>query len=176
MNISEAISLAKHKNKIGYQWLYHQYAKEMYAVSFRITNHKEETKDILQESFLKAFKSLDQLKDEQKFKSWLKRIVVNKSLVSIKHKYKILELNHIDVTEQIEDHWYHDISIKQIRNAIQELPDGCRSIFSLYAIESLKHKEIAEELNISVSTSKSQYQYACKLLRAKLTKIKTYEH
>ena len=66
--------------------------------------------------------------------------------------------------------WYEEISFEKIKKAIQDLPDGSREIFSLYLLEGYKHREIAEVLNVSESTSKSQYRYALKLLRNKLKK------
>jgi len=97
-------------------------------------------------------------------------MVTNKSLQLIKNRITFCEIS--EAQEAYEDevvvHWYRDITFDKIKEELQDLPIGCRTIFSLYLLEGYKHKEIAKELNISVSNSKSQYRYALKLLREKL--------
>jgi len=175
MTVKEATRLAKMKKRKGYKCLHDHYAKAMFTVSYRITNDSEMSKDVLQESFIKAFSQLDQLQNEASFGSWLKRIVINQSLQIIKKEMVFSELNDRMIIDDIEEDWFTRNSILDIRNKIQELPAGCRTIFSLYVIEGMKHREIAEKLSIHISTSKSQYVYACKLLRMKLTNHVAYE-
>ncbi len=150
--------------------LYERYSKEMLATSYRITNDLQGSEDILQEAFLDAFQKIDQLKDDCKYGDWLKRIVINKSLSSIKRRmhFKEVELA-IDVPQE-DEILPLACSFADLQKVIQELPEGCRQVFSLYLLDEYRHKEIAELLNISVSTSKSQYRYALKLLRDKLTR------
>jgi len=152
------------------QTLYESFSKEMMATSHRITNNITDSEDILQEAFLASFQKIAQLKENHKYGSWLKQIVINSSLKSVKRRRDftpLAEVEHIE-DEQPESNWYEGISFDAIKKALLDLPDGCREIFSLYALEGYKHKEIAAALDISVSTSKSQYRYALKLLRKKL--------
>jgi RNA polymerase sigma-70 factor (ECF subfamily) len=123
-----------------------------------------EAEDIMQEAFLKAFDKLDTYSGKVSFGAWLKRIVINHSLDQIKKKkidFKELdknahevkeeeEVNEDDTTEQIEE----------IKETINQLPDGYRIVLSLYLLEGYDHDEIGEILNISGSTSRSQYTRA----------------
>ncbi len=152
------------------QSLYESFSKEMMAASHRITSNRRDSEDILQEAFLTSFQKIAQLKEDDKYGSWLKQIVINSSLKSVRSKRSfasLVEVEHIEYEEE-KSNWYEGISFDVIKKALLNLPDGCREIFSLYALEGYKHKEIAAALDISVSTSKSQYRYALKLLRERL--------
>jgi len=159
----------KKNDVVAMRTLYDKYSKEMLATSYRITNNLQDSEDILQDAFLASFQKIHQLKENGKYVGWLKQIVVNKSLAQIKKQVHFKELNIVeDKAEENEANWFEGISFEKIKEAIQELPEGCRQIFSLYLLENHKHKEIAELLGISISTSKSQYRYALKLLKDKL--------
>jgi len=149
--------------------LYQQFSKGMLATSYRITNDLQESEDVLQEAFLSSFQKIDQLKESARYGDWLKRIVVNKSLVVVKKRIRFEEVETVfNQVEQEEELWYKGISFREIEKAIQQLPEGCRQVFSLFLLDNYKHQEISEMLQISVSTSKSQYRYALKLMRQKL--------
>jgi len=142
--------------------LYKLYYRSMYSVSLRIVNDEMEAEDVMQESFLNAFKKIETYRGEVSFGAWLKRIVVNRSLdVVKKRKVKFEEIN--ERTTEIED--YHmpvkEIDPKVLKNAIQQLPDGYRIVLSLYLLEGYDHDEISQILGISNSSSRTQ------LLRAK---------
>ena len=153
--------------------LYNQFAREMLTLSFRITQRMEDAEDIVQESFLTSFQQINKLKEPAHYRAWLKRIVVNNSIKQTRQKIHFTTIE--DLEEEVEEHdnnWYKAISFDKIKTAINTLPDGCRQIFTLYLLEDYKHREIAELLNIAVSTSKSQYRYALKLLKEELVKLK----
>jgi len=171
------VQQVKKQDTLAMRTLYEQYSKEMLAASFRITNNLQDSEDILQEAFLTSFQKIDQLKDGAKYGGWLKQIVTNKSLSSIKKRIQFKEIETVgELADEAEDtEWYKGIPFDKIKNAIQELPEGSRQIFTLYLLENYKHKEIAEILKISVSTSKSQYRYALKLLKEKLKSAIRYE-
>jgi len=170
--IQELVTRVKQQDLLAMKMLYEQLAKEMLTTSFRITKNLEDSEDILQEAFLKSFQDINSLKEPAKYVGWLKRIVINKSLNSIKKKIRFDTIENIpEPLEEDDSSWYEDISFEKIRVHIQKLPEGSRQIFSLYLLEGYKHKEIAEILNISISTSKSQYQYALKLLKEMLSKF-----
>ncbi len=164
------VKQVKRNDVVAMRTIYDLFSKEMMAVSCRITNNLQDAEDIIQEGFLTSFQKIDQLKDEAKYGGWLKQIIINKSLASLKKRVNFQDLGEIELSEEMEEdqNWYQGISFEKIKNAIQDLPDGSRQVFSLYLLENYKHKEIAEMLNISVSTSKSQYRYALKLLKEKL--------
>ena len=159
----------KKNDVVAMRTLYEKYSKEMLATSFRITNNLQDSEDILQDSFLASFQKINQLKEGGKYVGWLKQIVVNNSLAHIKKKVNFKNLTTVeDRAEEEEENWFEGISFEKIREAIQELPEGSRQVFSLYLLENHKHREIAEMLGISISTSKSQYRYALKILKDKL--------
>lgn len=176
MRIDKVISRAKRKDQKAYRELFKAYSKSMFSTSYRITNDIEESKDILQDCFLSSFQKLDDLKDPSSYPAWLRKMVINKSIKYSKSKATTFEILDSDFIEDKEENWFVNISWSELRLAIQNLPDGCRSVFTLFAIEDYKHREIAVLLNISNSTSKSQYRYACKVLRSQLKKYINYEH
>ena len=148
--------------------LYSKYIKAMYSRAVRMMSDHESAKDAVQEAFIDVFKSLPKFRGESTLGAWIKKILVR---TCIKH----LKLNARAYTEDLiedkgtlvsdENDSNNDISAKLIHNSIQKLPDGCRTIFNLYLIEGYKHEEIAMILDISLSTSKTQYRRAKMLLR-----------
>jgi len=168
-NITALVQGVKKKEVKAMRSLYQQFSKGMLATSYRITNDLQESEDVLQEAFLSSFQKIDQLKESARYGDWLKRIVVNKSLVVVKKRIRFEEVETVfNQVEQEEELWYKGISFREIEKAIQQLPEGCRQVFSLFLLDNYKHQEISEMLQISVSTSKSQYRYALKLMRQKL--------
>lgn len=159
------------------QGLYKIFAKELLATSQRITNSLKDSEDILQEAFLNSYHKINQLKEDKNYGAWIKKIVINASLQWVKKRQHFENLDVIEFADDKLDednNLYSHVSFDILKQAIQNLPNGSREIFSLHLIEGYKHREIAEELKISVSTSKSQYRYALKVLREKLAP-KVYE-
>ena len=152
--------------------LYDYYADRMYNISLRMTANREDAEDIVQESFISAFNNLGKLRDADIFGGWLRKIVINNCLLHAKKKLVFLALpeSFEQSDEADEEDWLAESSFKKIHDGIKSLPEGCRQIFLLYTMEDLKHREIAERLDISESTSKSQYLRAKKLLREYLKK------
>ena len=145
--------------------LYQLYAKAMYNICYRMMNNQSEAEDMLQEAFSEAFNKLEQFRFESTFGAWLKRIVINKCINSLKKKRAELVLvddfQHFNVHNQEEpDNSNLELDVARVRKAIDSLPDGYRVIFSLYLLEGYDHVEISEILGISESTSKSQYMRA----------------
>ena len=149
----------------AYNKLYQLYCRQMFSVAVRILKDREEAEDILQEAFSDAFKNLRSFRGDASFGSWLKRIVVNKSLNRVKKKK--LELTELgeDYEEEVDESTYPELSVAQIQGAMENLADGFRVVLTLYLFEGYTHKEIAHELSISEGTSKSQYLRAKKKLK-----------
>ena len=126
-----------------------------------------DAEDVLQETFVQAFRKMDQLGSSMALSSWLRRIALNKSLEQLRaKKVQFTELE--EIPEMDEDIIYDDISMETIQREIKALPEGSRIVFSLYLLEDYSHSEIAKELGISESTSKSQYRRAKQILKSKL--------
>ncbi len=144
----------------------------MYNTLIRITSDSEIAKDLLQEAFVKAFGKIDTLDDPKAFPGWLKRIVVNTGVEHLRRKKYVFE----DITNEaveLEGHLDDELPIEPetLHNAIKELPDGCRSVLSLHLFEGYKHSEIAQQMGITESTSKTQFRHAKSLLKKKLEGI-----
>lgn len=129
-------------------------------------NDREDAKDVLQESFISAFKNIHQYSGKVSFGSWLKRIVINACITAIKKRNNnIIPLEERDLPEEpLEEETRIAYTIEDVKAAVSELADGYRIILSLYLFEDYGHKMIAEKLNISEGTSKSQYSRARKKL------------
>ena len=152
--------------------LYQQYSKAMFNICIRMAGNRDDAEDLLQESFITAFAKLHQLRDEQQFGGWLKRIVVNECIRFSKKQFSAVDWDeelYAEISDE-EPEWWKTISLQVIHIEMKALPDGCRQIFNLYVLENFKHKEIAQTLQISESTSKSQYQRARQLLKERITK------
>lgn len=138
----------------------------MYNVSVRIVKDKDEAQDILQDAFVDAFTKISQFKGEGTFGGWLKRIVINKSLNHMKRSSRMVEVSEADaIVEDEPDDAQIEYNLEHVKHALDNLSDGYRVVFTLFALEGLSHKAIAEELGISESTSKSQYVRARKRIK-----------
>jgi len=151
--------------------IYKLYYKPMYNTSLRILNHQAEAEDVMQESFLAAFTKISTYRGEMSFGSWLKRIVINKSIDVLRaRKIRFEELNekvvnHSATQEQELDFSGDDVQkVVRIKDAVRKLPDGFRMVLSLALFEGYDHEEIAMILKISESTSRSQLARAKKKL------------
>jgi RNA polymerase sigma factor (sigma-70 family) len=122
---------------------------------------EEEAQDILQESFVDAFQKLPTLRETNTFPLWLKRIVTNNCINAIrKRKIQTTELDdrYDAVEEEVEpDLDYTNYQVNQVMGAVDQLPDGCKTVLNLYLFEGYDHKEIAQILNVTESASKAQY-------------------
>lgn len=143
--------------------LYSLYSKAMYNICYRMCNSAEEAEDVLQESFISAFNNLDKYRGTASFGAWIKRIVVNNAINHIRRrKMNIVPLEDYEPINEEQDTPDEDLylDVQRIKACIKQLPDGYRVVFSLYLMEGYDHKEIAEVLGITESTSKSQYNRA----------------
>jgi len=147
---------------------YKLYSKAMYNISYRITNNEMDAEDVLQESFVSAFKNMQKYQGTASIGAWLKRIVINTAINTVKRrKMELLPIEEqagvLELEEEDDSELF--LNVEKIRDAIQKLPDGYRLVFSLYLLEGYDHAEIASILKISESTSKSQYNRSKKKLK-----------
>jgi len=137
-------------------------------VGYRIVNNTGDAEDVLQEAFVSAFRNLDHFRGDSSFGAWLKRIVINKAITLLKkRKWEHLpdddqwDVPETEVTQAEET---FPFSVQQVRQAIERLPDGYRTVLSLYLLEGYDHGEIAQVMGITESTSKSQFNRSKKKL------------
>jgi RNA polymerase sigma factor (sigma-70 family) len=163
----------------SYNLLFKNYAPVMLGVCMRYCKNRIDAEDVMQDGFIKVFTQIHKFRSEGSFEGWIKRIMINAAIdnyqSNLKHAF------HEDVSEMgestvlIDDHEEDDnlpaelnIPKEKLMQMIQELPDGYRMVFNLYAIENYNHKEIASLLGISDNTSKSQLMKARKVLRKRI--------
>jgi|WetSurMetagenome_2_1015567.scaffolds.fasta_scaffold00001_94 RNA polymerase sigma factor (sigma-70 family) len=156
--------------------IYKLYYKAMYNTSLRIVNDTMEAEDIMQEAFLSAFEKIDTYSGTVSFGAWLKKIVINRSLDALGKRKAVFEdiEAHIgirdDSTEDRARNEEIDVKVEEVKEAIENLPDGYRVILSLYLLEGYDHDEIADIMKISSSTSRSQLSRAKQKLIGELRK------
>jgi RNA polymerase sigma factor (sigma-70 family) len=139
-----------------------------------MVGNKQDAEDILQDAFYIAFLNIKSLRSEESFGAWLKKIVINQCLKFLRARIVFADLDpEKDDFEEKNDIDMYDLPMSEINNKICMLPDRCRMVFNLYLLENYNHRQIAEMLEISESTSKSQYQRARQLLQKQLKKNHT---
>lgn len=147
---------------------YDLFAKKMMGVCLRYTNNYEEAQDVLQDGFVKVFTKLSKFVNKGSLEGWVRRIMVNTALDHYRKNKKFqkdVEIDAISFKLEKQEFIIENINAKDLLKIIQTIPEGYRVVFNLFAIEGYSHKEIAEQLGVTESTSKSQYSRAKKMLR-----------
>jgi len=169
----------RHKRSAQYA-LYERYSPVMLTVCMRYSKNTEEAEDLLQEGFLKVFDKIATFRGQGSLEGWIRRIMINHALNAIKAKklvfmdedpQRLSEFLPDDPPDGEEELYPPEMMMK----AVQELPEGYRIVFNLYVFEELSHKEIADTLNISENTSKSQVSRARRHLRITMVNRINYE-
>ena len=144
------------------QVLYEKYSPKMMGVSLRYCNSKMEAEDVLQDAFIKIFDKIKTFKGEGSFEGWIRKIVVFTALKSNDKRVRKFEPGDIDnVKEQSFDaKAISNMETASLLSILQELPEGYRMVFNLYAIEGYSHKEIGDILGVTDVTSRTQYSRA----------------
>jgi RNA polymerase sigma factor (sigma-70 family) len=149
--------------------VYKLYYKAMFNTAIRIVNDSAQAEDIMQEAFMEAFRKIENYRGESSFGTWLKKIVINKSIDEIRKAKDVISIDELDVDipVQNDDENYLQVlstRVEVIRKAIHALPDSYRIILSLYLLEGYDHEEIAQILDISYNLSRTRYSRARKKL------------
>lgn len=152
------------------QALYERYAPTMKSVCMRYVGQDFDAEDVLVMGFMKVFDKIEQFNGEGSLEGWIRRIMANESLMFLRKKNRApraTELEELELSQDMpvtleEESLLHADDLMKL---VQALPDGYRLVFNLYAIEGYSHKEIAEKLDISVGTSKSQLSKARNMLK-----------
>ncbi|TVZ54987.1 RNA polymerase sigma-70 factor (ECF subfamily) [Lutibacter sp. Hel_I_33_5] len=165
------IKKASQQNREAQQQLFEQYSPKMLGVCRQYVKDMHHAEDLMLQGFLKVFTNVQKFKSEGSFEGWIRRIMVNTCLSYLRKKNPV-QLSDEDyvfndsATESLEN-----TSVEDIQKLIDKLPEGYKLVFNLYAIEGFKHAEIAEKLQISESTSKSQLFKARKWLQTNYIKM-----
>jgi RNA polymerase sigma factor (sigma-70 family) len=158
----ELVERCKQGHAPSYQALYQQYSKAMYNTSLRIVNNRADAEDVLQEAFVDAFRSLNDFHYRSTFGAWLKKIVINKSInVLRKRRVNLMDIDETNVQalpqEETIDEKEIAFKVQQVKKAIEKLPDGYRTVLTLYLLEGYDQEEISEIIGISHNTVRTQY-------------------
>ena len=152
------------KDPLAQKQLFDSFSRKMMGVCLRYSQDQEEAQDVLQMGFIKVFEKLHMYSSEGSLEGWIRKVIVNTALDNIRKNKKFndnIELDKVDFQlDNKSETGLEALSAKDLLRIIQEMPPGFRTVFNLYAIEGYSHKEIAEQLGITVSTSKSQYSRA----------------
>lgn len=147
--------------------LYDLYSSKMYGVCLRYAENAEDANDVMQEGFIKVYRSLPKFRAEGSFEGWIRRIFVNTSIEHYRKKTKKYNITEVqeNTIEDNELSALDSLATKDILNIINELSPGYKQVFNLHVVEGYSHKEIAEILGITEGTSKSQLARAKGVLK-----------
>lgn len=166
MTEQELIAGCKQEDRRAQKAMYERFAPLAFSICKRYLKTREDAEDVLVDALYKVLTNIHQYKGAGSFEGWVRRIIVNESLMFLRKKHNFnltLELKDIDIpeTSSIVD----ELAAQDILDLLDRLPTGYRTIFNLYVLEGFKHREIAEILDISINTSKSQLILARKRLQ-----------
>ncbi len=153
--------------------LFDRFAPKMYSVCLRYMKKAEPAEDVLQDALVKVFSKLSDFKNEGVLEGWVRRIVVNTCLDQIRKNTKFLgDIQAEEVEYKLEQNSFiaEKLMADDLMRLVQQMPDGYRVVFNMFAIEGYSHQEIAEQLGVTESTSKSQYLRARAYLRDRIEK------
>lgn len=162
----ELVERCKRGDNRAFAAIYQKYAKAMYNTSLRIVGHTGDAEDVIQEAFTDAFRSLEDFHYKSTFGAWLKRIVINKSINQLrKRKMDLIDIEKTSIGTNLSDEEGPDendirMKVEDIKKAVALLPNGYRTVLTLYLFEGYDQEEIAEILQVSHATVRTQYMRA----------------
>ncbi|KJD32633.1 RNA polymerase sigma-70 factor [Tamlana nanhaiensis] len=171
-NETQLIKRAIKNNREAQHVLFEMYAPKMLSVCRYYIKDLQHAESVMLDGFFKVFKNLSSFKDEGSFEGWMRKIMVRQSISFLRQQKKIeFSVEDMGVHDDYDNNINSNIEVSQIQELIDELPEGYKMVFVMYAIEGYKHHEISELLNISEGTSKSQLFKARKMLQEKIKNI-----
>jgi len=171
LGIKDLIKQCKKADIKAQEELYRLFSEKLFAVSLKYSRNYEEAEDNLQDAFMTIFAKIGQFKNKGSFEGWMKRITINTALQRYRKQsmFQIVDENNIKQHEEVHLR-EEEVSLDFLLKIIQELPDRYRMVFNLYVLDGFSHKEIADMLEISEGTSKSNLARARQNLKKKLEK------
>lgn len=166
---ADLVSECIRNSRVAQKALFEKYKNAMYSTALRIIGNTDEAQDVLQDTFIDVFENISSFRFESTLGAWMKTILVRKALRRLK-----LDRNHeiLEKAEEMEGEDFKDeFTGEYLEKAIQSLPESARAVFLLIEVEGYKHKEVAQMLNITEGTSKSQLHYSKSLLQKKLYQL-----
>ena len=156
-------------NRVGFDKIYEAYSSGMYAICIRYLRCEDDANDVLQEAFIKVYNSRESFDATKPIGAWIKTITIRTAINYIRKNYKhelVDDERRFDIYQQEKNEEDNTDDLKgKLTRVLEQLPEGYRRVFQLYAIENLTHKEISSYLGVSEGTSKSQYSKAKKMIQ-----------
>jgi RNA polymerase sigma-70 factor (ECF subfamily) len=178
MNEEQLIENCRKNNRVAQKELYDTYSRKMMSVCLRYVEERELARDLLQEGFVKVFTSINSYSGIGSFEGWMRKIFVTCALEYLRKSDLLRDAADLDTAYYVSTSVpsaVSDMAAEEIRELVRQLPSGFRTVFNMYAVEGYSHKEIADALGITESTSRSQYTRAKQWLQSKLLHITRYE-
>ncbi len=171
-NYSSLIAKAKKGNRRAEHELFELFAPKMLSICRQYVKNNDLAEEVMLTGFLKVFTHLKNYAAHGSFEGWIRRIMVNESISQLRKDKKLLFRDDVEIENSMSQVAYveTELEVAEIQLLIDALPDGYKTVFVLYAVEGYKHGEIAELLQISESTSKTQLFKARRMLQAKVNK------
>ncbi|MDH6533717.1 sigma-70 family RNA polymerase sigma factor [Parabacteroides sp. 52] len=174
MNEQHLIEGCKEGNRLAQKELYETYSRKMMGVCLRYVNDRETASDLLQDGFVKVFTAIGSYTGAGSFEGWMRKIFVNCALEYLRKSdvlREAIDLDHSMELVQPDSSVLSTMAAAELMQLVRDLPAGFRTVFNLFAIEGYSHKEISEMLQISESTSRSQFTRAKQLLQRKINEL-----
>jgi RNA polymerase sigma factor, sigma-70 family len=171
MTEKQLIESCKKGERLAQKELYDTYSRKMMGVCLRYVNDRETARDLLQDGFVKVFTCMDSYTGLGSFEGWLRKIFVNCALEYLRKSDVLREAADLDNSAELvnpDSSVISEMSAAELMKLVQQLPAGFRAVFNLFAIEGYSHKEIGEMLDITESTSRSQFTRAKQLLQRQI--------
>jgi len=171
----ELLERVRRKDRKAQHEFYQQFSVRLFRLTYRYISNEQDAGSIVNLAFFKIFDHIREFnyQDQKSMLAWMKKIVINESLIFLRQRFTYVELDR-NITKELlieslpEDH----LILEDYYNLIRKLPDDLRTVFNLYALDGFSHKEIANELNIKEASSRVYLTRARKMLQNYLTKIK----
>ena len=170
MDLKRIIKGCREQNREAQKELYKYYKNTLFALCMKYCSNQDEAEDNLHDSFIEIFTGIKKYKETGSFEGWIKRITINKAITKYKSSIELKPIESIiyPIVDDKIDIESNKIPIDFLLDSIQQLPNQYRLVFNLYELDNYSHKEIAEMLNISEGTSKSNLHKAKTILKSKL--------
>lgn len=175
-NESQLIARAAKDNRKAQEELYELYSPKMLSVCRMYLRDLQQAEDVMLTAFFKVFTHLADFRAEGSFEGWIRRIMIRECISFLRNRKDFIVRMEPSVEVQAMNNVESNIDVEHIQTLIDELPQGYRFVFVMYAIEGYKHREIAKMLSIDPGTSKSQLYKARQLLQEKINKLKTADY
>lgn len=170
---AQLIVALKRGESRAHKVVYERFSGKMLAVCTRYCANRDDAEEVMLDGFMRVFEKIEQFREEGSFEGWIRRVMVTESLMFLRKAKQWRQEVPMDEVTVEPDYEWADTAVNEndLMRLVNQLPDGYRTVFNLYAIEGYAHAEIAEMLGISEGTSKSQLSRARVMLQANLKKM-----